>query len=101
MGNVRAAQKFVGNAVHHCGPFYLWGTGVPPLLNQGIKKGKRLGIGGYRTQTNTRDLKESAARIAIIPTELANCVADYAERLESRCSPWPALKLNTKMKSTT
>src|SRR5437764_3031353 len=33
--NVRAAQRFVGNAANHCGPFYLWGTGVPPLLNQG------------------------------------------------------------------
>src|SRR6476660_8012314 len=39
MENVRAAQQFVGNAVHHCGPFYLWGTGVPPLLHRGISKG--------------------------------------------------------------
>jgi len=38
MENVRAAQQFVGNAVHHCGPFYLWGSGVPVLLNQGISK---------------------------------------------------------------
>src|SRR5882672_5902863 len=29
MENVRAAQQFVGQAKHHCGPFYLWGTGVP------------------------------------------------------------------------
>src|SRR6185437_8461302 len=43
MENVRAAQAFVGTAVHHCGPFYLWGTGVPPILPQGIKKGMRLG----------------------------------------------------------
>ena len=34
MENVRSAQSFVGQAVHHCGPFYLWGTGVPPILNQ-------------------------------------------------------------------
>src|SRR5271169_804598 len=39
--NVRSAQKFVGNAVHHCGPFYLWGNAVPPLLNQGITKGTK------------------------------------------------------------
>jgi len=39
MENVRAAQQFVGNAVHHCGPFYLWGTGVPPLMPRGIAKG--------------------------------------------------------------
>src|SRR5690348_9751907 len=38
MENVRAAQQFVGNAQHHCGPFYLWGNAVPPLVNQGIKK---------------------------------------------------------------
>lgn len=31
MENVRAAQKFLGYAVNHCGPFYLWGTGVPPI----------------------------------------------------------------------
>ncbi len=35
MENVRAAQQFVGNAVHHCGPFYLWGPGVPPLTQSG------------------------------------------------------------------
>ena len=31
--NVRGAQKFLGFAVHHYGPFYLWGDGVPPLLS--------------------------------------------------------------------
>ena len=30
--NVRAAQAFVGRAVMHVGPFYLWGDGVPALL---------------------------------------------------------------------
>jgi site-specific DNA-cytosine methylase len=39
MENVRPAQQFVGDAAHHCGPFYLWGTGVPPILPQGISKG--------------------------------------------------------------
>lgn len=39
--NVRSAQQFVGNAVHHCGPFYLWGSGVPPIMPQGISKVKQ------------------------------------------------------------
>lgn len=39
MENVRAAQQFVGQAVNHCGPFYLWGNAVPPIMPQGIKKG--------------------------------------------------------------
>ena len=80
MENVRAAQQFVGNAVHHCGPFYLWGTGVPPLLNQGIRKGRRLMTGGYKRQTAGRSDKAAAAIVAAIPPELANCVAEYAER---------------------
>lgn len=102
MENVRAAQKFVGNAVHHCGPFYLWGTGVPPLLNQGVKKGKtfRGAPGNYmetcppgfnkKTWRNAwqKDVEQraggrrhTAAFAATIPPELANAVADYAERL--------------------
>lgn len=36
--NVRAAQRFVGNAVHHCGPFYLWGNAVPPLIPKNAQK---------------------------------------------------------------
>src|SRR6266436_8427361 len=43
MENVRAAQGFVGKAVHHCGPFYLWGNAVPAILPQGIKKGFQTG----------------------------------------------------------
>ena len=45
MENVRAAQQFVGNAVHHCGPFYLWGSGVPAMMPQGITKGMKIGGG--------------------------------------------------------
>lgn len=40
MENVRAEQQFVGNAVNHAGPFYLWGSGVPPLMPQGLSKTK-------------------------------------------------------------
>jgi hypothetical protein len=43
MENVRYAQGFVGNAENHCGPFYLWGNAVPPIMPQGIKKGFQTG----------------------------------------------------------
>jgi hypothetical protein len=33
MENVRPAQKFVGAAVTHCGPFYLWGNGLPAIMS--------------------------------------------------------------------
>lgn len=102
MENVRAAQQFVGQAVHHCGPFYLWGNGVPPILQQGIKKGKtfRGAPGNYmdtcppgfdkRTWRNAwqKDVevraggrKHTAAFAATIPPELAHTVATYATRL--------------------
>jgi hypothetical protein len=98
MENVRAAQQFVGNAVHHCGPFYLWGNAVPPILPQGIQKGVRLGTSGFTGPAQTEWRKkhsnpardawsgsekraEATAKLATIPPELANCVADYAEAL--------------------
>ena len=96
--NVRAAQQFVGNAVHHCGPFYLWGSGVPPLLNMGVRKMMRgngtafkkfahLPLEERRRARNEHqhqyppNKRESASEAAIIPPELTNCVAAYAERL--------------------
>jgi hypothetical protein len=92
MENVRAAQQFVGNAVHHCGPFYMWGNGVPPLVNQGIKKNwatkyidkngrKRDGGPGRRHWAGSLGRLNATAEVATIPPELASCVADYAERL--------------------
>lgn len=100
MENVRAAQNFVGNAKHHCGPFYLWGSGVPPLLNQGITKGIQLAGGMDFSKATPAERKawrktdfmlsrgskskarrDETAKAATIPPELANCVADYAERL--------------------
>jgi hypothetical protein len=89
MENVAGAGKYVGRAVSHCGSYYLWGTGVPAILPQGINKGMtELAMGlrehkgkpgwdvrhGKRGQTPTE-------LVATIPPELANCVADYAERL--------------------
>ena len=98
MENVRAAQQFVGNAVNHCGPFYLWGNAVPPILPQGIKKMMRGNGTAYKQFANLPyeerkrarnehqrlypfNKKESASQIAEIPPELSACVADYAERL--------------------
>src|SRR5208337_4751330 len=84
MENVRAAQQFVGNAVHHCGPFYLWGNAVPPILNQGIGKDmsqQRDKNGRRRGRLEHVSKAERASQGATIPPELANCVADYAERL--------------------
>jgi hypothetical protein len=105
--NVRAAQQFVGNAVHHCGPFYLWGNAVPPLLHRGITKGthdikgvpvnqsrrfyfdKKAGKNRMVTEraawkensSGSKERREATAELATIPIELANCVADYAERI--------------------
>ena len=100
MENVRAAQQFVGRAVHHCGPFYLWGSGVPVIMPQGIKKGIDIGgsqvvkslsraeITAYRKQfdmmwssSKSKERAANTAKVATIPPELANCVADYAERI--------------------
>ncbi len=94
MENVRAAQQFVGNAVHHCGPFYLWGNGVPALMHKGITKGTKFGLDKdgtrntrktqdmyYRSGSKSKSRRDHIANVATIPPELASCVADYAERL--------------------
>src|SRR6266550_79271 len=88
MENVRAAQQFVGPAVHHCGAFHLWGNAVPPIVGQGILKGatQMRRDGSYRRRGGVdermykaKDIR--AKELATIPPELANCVAAYAERL--------------------
>lgn len=68
MENVRAAQQFVGQAVNHCGPFYLWGNAVPPLLPQNITKkqaGMRCLTGAERIRIlkDGKDLKSERNRI--------------------------------------
>jgi hypothetical protein len=113
MENVRAAQQFVGKAVHHCGPYYLWGSGVPPLMHQGITKPFRAASGSYMDkcppgydrkkwrmlwqkdfENRAGSRKDCPGVAATIPPELANCVADYAERLlEMKVGgSWPATK---------
>jgi hypothetical protein len=84
MENVRPAQSFVGRATHHCGPFFLWGNAVPPLLPQGITKAKwtmQKDRPGNAAPECWLSSKARAAKLATIPPELANCVADYAERI--------------------
>jgi hypothetical protein len=76
--NVRAAEQFVGKAKAHAGSFYLWGSGVPALLPKGIVKGFTHAGGRYRAHENRSITPKEAATI---PPELANCVAEYAERL--------------------
>lgn len=99
MENVRAAQAFVGRAANHCGPFYLWGNAVPPLMPAGIAKGishrvpgiklmNRADITAWRrvndpmwSNSKSKKRQDATALAATIPPELASCVADYAERM--------------------
>lgn len=89
MENVRAAQQFVGRAQHHCGPFYLWGNAVPPLMPQGIAKGTKAAAGTKEEFFKIRDRqgKNRAGHMAVIPEELSSCVADYAEALRKVTQP--------------
>lgn len=102
MENVRAAQAFVGDAVHHCGPFYLWGNAVPLLLPKNGIISKGIDVGNskliktmskeekrkYRSQftwnqawsSSTKQMRDTA-KAATIPPELANCVCEFAERI--------------------
>lgn len=89
MENVSGATKYVGRGVTHCGSYFLWGTGVPPLIPQGITKGltelamglrEHKGKPGWDVRGNGKG-QTPTAEVATIPPELANCVADYAERL--------------------
>ena len=97
--NVYAAQQFVGRAQQHCGPYYLWGSAVPPLMPQGISKGisqggdsftkltteerreRRKQYGFLKTQPSSEERKNLTSGAATIPPELANCVCEYAERI--------------------
>lgn len=94
MENVAGAQKYVGRAGAKCGSYFLWGTGVPPLIPMGIRKGmtelamglrEHKGKPGWDVRHGVKGQTQTAL-VATIPPELANCVADYAEALlEQRC----------------
>jgi len=108
MENVRAAQQFVGRAAHHCGPFYLWGNSVPPLMPQGIKKNIQHAAGFsmsmsqaekkicrkmdsmLRSGSKTKIRKLHTAQAATIPSELAACAADYATWVVQNLDSKPA-----------
>jgi hypothetical protein len=101
MENVRPAQKFVGRAVNHCGPFYLWGTGVPALFpkeSYGVTKGIDVGSSSaiklmnkeekraYRAQfvwnqawSSSNKRQRDTATAAMIPLSIARAVAEGAK----------------------
>lgn len=99
MENVAGAEDFLGRAQHRCGPFYLWGNAVPPLMPRNIKKGIKHAEGFRKDMTpeekracrlqdtmlrsgsKSKVRKQHTAAAATIPPELAKCVADYAEAL--------------------
>jgi hypothetical protein len=64
--NVRAAQAFVGRAVTHVGPFYLWGDGIPALIPASVIRKKKESYGS----------KQRAER-AEIPAGLATAIARF------------------------
>lgn len=100
MENVRPAQKFVGRAVNHCGPFYLWGTGVPAIMPKdayGVKKNIQHAAGFsmsmtaeekracrkkdtmLRSGSKSKVRKEHTAAAAMIPLPIARAVAEVAK----------------------
>ena len=101
MENVRAAQEFVGWAQGRSAPFFLWGSGVPPLLpkrcaaknitttgsayRKAVENGSvtrmRAQIPYNRTSSKSKARASLTAAAATIPSELAAAVVDYAERI--------------------
>lgn len=104
MENVRPAQKFVGRSTMHCGPFHLWGTGVPAMfpkeaykvtkgiqLAGGIKDWSVLTQEQKKTHRKTdfmisygsksKERAEASAQAAMIPMAVARTVAETAKRL--------------------
>lgn len=89
MENVAGAQKYVGRSAANCGSYHLWGSGIPPILPQGICKGmtelamglrEHKGKPGWDVRHGIKG-RTPTALIATIPPELAGCVADYATRI--------------------
>lgn len=103
MENVRPAKNFVGRETNHCGPFYLWGPGVPavfPPSAYAVTKGIQLAGGikdwgllsqeqkrahrktdfmlSYGSKSEAR--KKATATAAMIPMPIAQAVAEVAAR---------------------
>jgi hypothetical protein len=103
MENVRAAQDFIGKSVNHCGPFHLWGSGVPAIfprelykITKGMKLAGQIGPGldatqkaAYRrkhnvffhTSSGSDERKELTSAVAMIPLPIARAVAELAANL--------------------
>jgi hypothetical protein len=106
MENVRCAERFVGQSINHCGPFYLWGSGIPAIFPRDayrVKKGLYIGAGKQvRTMTreelretrkaariaagnchssNSKARKEETARLAEIPILVSSHIAQMAGAL--------------------
>lgn len=107
MENVRPAEKFVGKSVNHCGPFYLWGTGVPAVFSRDAykikkniqhaagfsmsmtaeeKKACRKNDTMLRSGSKSKVRKEHTAAAAMIPLPIARAVAEVAKNLVERKS---------------
>lgn len=91
MENVRCAERFVGRAVNHCGPFYLWGNAVPAIFPPEcyrVVKDLHMGSGGEFRRMSREALRElrrtssakHAARTAQIPFVVASYIAEVAEQ---------------------
>jgi hypothetical protein len=82
--NVRGAQKWVGKAQSHCGPFYFWGD-VPALMPSAEKGKGFAGFKGFKDfhdceaarKWSSRDprRKKWSAEIAKIPFPIASWIA--------------------------
>ena len=64
--NVRSAQRWLGRAVMHSGPFYLWGNGVPALLPIGVRRRPK-----EAWSSKQRDMRSE------IPLDLAEAIARF------------------------
>lgn len=103
MENVRCAEKFVGRAVNHCGPFYLWGNAVPATMPKDaykVRKGIDVGSSAlvktmtleerreYRRQfiwnqawSTSAQRGRDTAKAAEIPLSISQYIAQCATRL--------------------
>lgn len=103
MENVRAAQDFIGKSTNHCGPFHIWGPGVPAVMSKDLyatTKGMKLGGGKIfkehsleerraqrklvpmlSSSSGSKLRKEQTAQAAMIPLPIARAVAEVAKNL--------------------
>lgn len=100
MENVRSAEKFLGKAVNHCGPFYMWGDAVPAIFppeSYQVTKGIDVGSSkivkamnkeerrAYRKQfiwnqawSSSKQRCRDTAQASMIPLPIARAVAQAA-----------------------